>query len=210
LNSSHRRTRPEQQIERAFAKKWMESCHDAHPVCSLDSFGDLTATTVSASASVDDAIGESYLRHTGSDCETDSEDYVDDVDIDEPRGSRNDKMDDDAEGKLEEEVKEEGDDVFHAMILLGTRVVNGETFWTLQNSWSGMRLIEMSTNYLAESGGVIVFFGKHGRQVRAQPSPLIQFCPSPIAESGPLDRADCEYWDESLTMGDDACLEIGM
>ena len=72
-----------------------------------------------------------------------------------------------------------------------------------------MRIIEMSTDYLAKSGGVIVFFGKTGRQVRAKPSPLIQFCPSPVAESASLDRTDCEYWDELLTMGDDACLEDG-
>jgi hypothetical protein len=45
--------------------------------------------------------------------------------------------------------------------------------------------------------------------VRANPSPLIQFCSSPIAESGLLDRPDCEDWDETLTMAEDACLEDG-
>jgi hypothetical protein len=70
-----------------------------------------------------------------------------------------------------------------------------------------MRIIEMSTDYIAESGGVLVFFEKGTREVRAKPSTLIHFCPSPIAESGLLDRVDCEDWGEALTMGDDACLE---
>jgi len=128
------------------------------------------------------------------------------VEVGKPLGDSNDKMDDDSEGKSE--IKEWAA-TFHAMILLGNCVVNGETFWTLQNSWSGMQIIEMSTDYLAKSGGVIVFFEKDGRQVQAKSSPLIQFCPSPIAKSGPLDHSDCEYWDELLTIDDDACLEDG-
>ena len=198
----------ELQFQKALAKKWMKSCKEPHPVCSFDSFGDSTAATVSASASSDE-VGDSYLSHAESDSEiVDSEEYFDDVQVGEPFGDStcNDMMDDDSKG--ESEIAE-GDDVFHAMILLGTRVVNGETFWTVQNSWSGMRIIEMSTDYLAESGGVLVFFEKAGRYVRDKPSPLIQFCPSPIAESGPLERADCEHWDELLIMGDDACLEDG-
>jgi len=196
----------ELQFQKELARKWMKSCNEPHPVCSFDTFGDSTAATVPASASLDE-VGESYLSHAENDSEiVDSDEYLDDVEVGEPFADSNDMMDDDSK-----DVSEiaEGDDVYHAMILLGTRVVNGETFWTLQNSWSGMRIIEMSTDYLAESGGVLVFFEKAGRYVRDKPSPLIQFCPSPIAESGPLDRADCENWDELLIMDDDACLEDG-
>jgi hypothetical protein len=45
------------------------------------------------------------------------------VEVGEPLGDSNDKMDDDS------------DDAFHALILIESRIVNGETFWTLQNSW---------------------------------------------------------------------------
>jgi hypothetical protein len=49
---------------------------------------------------------------------------------------------------------------FHAssMVLLGTRVADEEKFWVLQNSWSCMPIIDMSTRFLAKSGATLVFF----------------------------------------------------
>eukprot|EP00978_Attheya_sp_CCMP212_P032311 scaffold125554_cov46-Attheya_sp.AAC.3 len=153
--------------QQALAKQWKKSCMESHPVSSFDGFGELTAATVSASVSLDE-VGESYRSLAESDSATvDSEDYFDDVEVGEPLiGDSNAKMDDDSDGKSE--IKE-GDDTFHAMILIGSHIENGVTFWTLQNSWSGgMRMIEMSTDYLAKSGGVFVFFDRGGRQLRAK------------------------------------------
>lgn len=177
------------------AKMWKQSCQEPQPSSSFDSFGELTAATVSASQSLDDDEGEGYL---GTDIE-DLQDYCEDLDV-----TLSDNGCDDSEAKSE---TNEGDSDLHAMILLGSRIVGGEIYWVFQNSWSGMRVIEMSTDYLASSGGVLVFFDS-GRTLKDEPSPLIQLCSSPVAESASLDRADCETWDEVLTMGEDACLEM--
>jgi hypothetical protein len=109
-----------------------------------------------------------------------------------------DEFSDEWEEQSEDEEGDDPDGVYHAMILLGTRVVDQETFWVLQNSRPSMQIIEISTPYIARSGAAFMFYGRSGRSPRPLVNRPVQFCAAPIAESSLLERMDCESWAESL------------
>jgi len=54
---------------------------------------------------------------------------------------------------------------------------------------------------------MLVSYPKPGRELRRVPTSPIEFCPSPVAKSGPLERADSEWWVDSLTRAEGAMAE---
>jgi hypothetical protein len=92
----------------------------------------------------------------------------------------------------------------HAMVLLGYRVdeKTGETYWALQNSWTSMPLIEVSTEYFIQSDATITFVSERRTPKIEMPESFEQ-CPSPAAECSLLERSDCEDWPDSLVYGED-------
>ena len=113
-----------------------------------------------------------------------------------------DKFDDESfSGSWETDEPGEGDGmVYHAMILLGYRIADGTEYWLLQNSWEGpMQLVEVSTEYLRQSGASLVYHNLDCREPKTPAQCEKQnlagfFCSSPIAESSHLERSDCESW----------------
>jgi hypothetical protein len=107
---------------------------------------------------------------------------------------------------ISEKVDDPVEYELHAMILLGYRVdeKTGETYWVLQNSWTGMPLIEVSTEYFMRSAATITFLSK-GRtpKAKAHMPVSLETCPSPVAECSQLERSDCEDWSDSLLFGED-------
>ena len=63
-----------------------------------------------------------------------------------------------------------------------------------------MQLLEVSNEYLIESGAYLYFYDMYNRS----PKPKDQWemgsfcCPSPVAESSLLERSDCENWYDYL------------
>jgi hypothetical protein len=158
------------EMEETLKEKWRKSCVDAKPTTSNENNDDLTHTTASLSleeASTDSDSEDDTISHG-------SEDSTDD------------------EWEKQSEDREGDDGVYHAMILLGTHVVDQETFWVLQNSWPSMPIIEMSTQYLAQSGAALIFYSRQVRSPRSLANHPVQFCASPIAKSNQLERMDCE------------------
>jgi hypothetical protein len=92
----------------------------------------------------------------------------------------------------------------HAMVLLGYRVdvKTGETYWALQNSWTSMPLIEVSTEYFIRSDATITFVSER-RTPKVEKPESFEQCPSPVAECSLLDRSDGEDWPDSLVYGED-------
>eukprot|EP00978_Attheya_sp_CCMP212_P017988 scaffold48685_cov46-Attheya_sp.AAC.5 len=66
------------------------------------------------------------------------------------------------------------------MVLLGTNDVDGELFWVLHNSWASLQIIEMSTEYLAQSGAMLNFL-KNSHRPRETLPRSVEYCPSPIS-----------------------------
>ena len=128
------------------------------------------------------------------DCDANGEDYeeeeIDDVD---------DLEEDDEPGEGSEASP------LHAMVLMGRwhRKVGESPYWLLQNSWEGpTQLIEVSTEYFAESAAFLYFFNRDHRTAKSENelnnTQRAFFCPSPVAESSGLERSDCEHWRDSL------------
>jgi len=172
------------QKQKKLFKKWKDLCKDlAINVNTSDLPDDVTLATVrttTSSMSLDESSDRESRASSDSERESDSftEEGIGDSDAESDRSD------------------EDEDDALHSMIIIGFREVNGDTFWLLQNSWSQMRLIEMSTQYLAMSGAQITVIDRDTRRVREKARSPILCSPARVAESHQIERADCGRWDE--------------
>lgn len=158
---------------------------------SQQSPGELSGmSTVGMSRDDDDDLGEDW-----SDTWTE-----DDRDGDSENRCSHDRDNDIGASCMEQDDRGEGDSELHAMILLGYRVADGETYWLLQNSWEGpMQIIEVSTEYFVSLDAYLYFYKKkwHHPKLKVEDIPDI-YCPSPIAESSQYEQSDNGDWSESI------------
>jgi hypothetical protein len=195
------------EMEKILTKMWQKSCVAAKPTTSPVNPDDLTIAMTESISFEEGNIDNRSGAHSDSqgdaslcgseDSSCGSEDSSCGSE-DSSCGSEDSSCE--SEDSTEEDSEAgEGDGIqLHAMVLLGIHVVGDETFWVMQNSWATLQIIEMSTQYLAASGARLVFYLKKGRSPRALHQCSVQTCPSPIAESGQLERMDSESWEESL------------
>lgn len=151
---------------------WKQACTSPNPVVKVGHLDDLTLDTASMSADTN-PIGRALEGVISFGEEEIDLDYCDDS----PEFSA---------AENPQSADKEGDGTFHAMVLLGSRRVGDEGFWLIQNSWGGkgMPILEMSCDFLADSGAEIAFLGHAARTLRDTPASLFQCFPSPVAESG--------------------------
>eukprot|EP00797_Seminavis_robusta_P020791 Sro31_g020360.2 (362) ;mRNA; r:100899-102137 len=174
------------ELEKSMEERWRADCNTPKKA----TFWPDDFTAMPASMSMDGLEGK------GGEGLVDTSSNNDDTEEEDSSGSEDCSDDEQSQGS------DEGDDALHAMVMLGTRLVGGKRYWLIQNSWAdgGMQLLEMSTEYLQESGAVLNFFDEIGRHLKTKESLSVpvQLCPSPIAESSQLERSDCGNWGESL------------
>jgi hypothetical protein len=179
--------------EIALKEKWTESLRQ--PAEDNDRF-----TAVTASLSAESSNGSqgtpSERSTTGNasifmDDDSDGECWSHFLDDD-------DDEDDSSSASYPSEEHEPGEGAetpLHAMVLLGHRIVDGSGCWLLQNSWEGPSpIIEVTTEPSNQSGAFLYFYRRDTRSPKPEhewniPSSSF-FCPSPVAESSRLTRAE--------------------
>lgn len=184
-------------------KKWFESCSGSFQpinVNELDKQDDVdTLLTATSTASISESPTERW-----SDADLDNNDNADDGDGDDLYDAVDDEnFTNRALDSTDSDELQEGErnPPLHSMILLGIRQDGDEIYWFMQNSWTKMRLVEVSTSYLTASGAILMTTAKDFLELRSHTQHPVQCSPSRVAGSQGFERADCEFW-ESHLIGD--------